>query len=411
MSKPAWSKFIKTQIIDRVVKRDFRKPLNKKPTLLLLSPELLSKSLPEEDKGRAKDIFLELKKYFKKTGTPLTTRTKISTKGATYYIDKGNSFAIIASSFNIIRDRLNKASEHSGVHNLLSAPPEGGSPLDVGHVAGFGYEDKNSPLAAKITRTKEALMRLEERTGQDFGSATLSKLHKELEEEHMKYTAVADKNFAAAKAVVGKFSFIFTIPQSWEINRKELNSTERRIAKVLRDHVATVESSKPIIDSAAEYLVSAVDGKAKKPRKTKTKTGGNLQSKGKVTNTTPRLRSASGRFTNALKLQNILNLNLHDQIKANMGKGSSTQILNYRTGRFAESAKVLSVNPSSTRTVDIYFTFMRNPYDVFMPGGRLYKPGRDPRRIIGRSIRQLVSANLAAGFKANPVLAKGIFNE
>lgn len=109
--------------------------------------------------------------------------------------------------------------------------------------------------------------------------------------------------------------------------------------------------------------------------------------------------------SNLVLLKNIINEHLPDYVQKNMGKGAAKEILNYRTGRFAKSAELKTlaqVKGSKSFVLDGLVTYMRNPYDVFRPGGKLHKPGRDPKRIIDKSIRQILKekALIALSFKS-----------
>lgn len=96
----------------------------------------------------------------------------------------------------------------------------------------------------------------------------------------------------------------------------------------------------------------------------------------------------------------LINSQLHDQIQKNMGKGESKEILNYRTGRFARSAKVETLTASSQKGAMLSKVgYMMKPYDVFEKGGYLYKPLRDPKGIFGRSIRQILAENKIANLR------------
>ena len=90
-------------------------------------------------------------------------------------------------------------------------------------------------------------------------------------------------------------------------------------------------------------------------------------------------------------LLSYLNTRLHDKIQQNMGKGGSELLLNYRTGRFAKSAEIVSLYDVKEKgAIGAQVRYMKDPYRVFEPPGHLHKPGRDPHRIFGRSIRQLL---------------------
>lgn len=121
-----------------------------------------------------------------------------------------------------------------------------------------------------------------------------------------------------------------------------------------------------------------------------------------------RRRKKSQELSNTDLIVDLLNIKLHDKIRENMGKGGSKQTLNYRTGRFAKSAKVRSLSPSSEKNaINAQVKYMRYPYGTFEPGGRLYKPGRDPHGIFGRSIRQILQEEKIANLRKVKVNLNG----
>ena len=112
--------------------------------------------------------------------------------------------------------------------------------------------------------------------------------------------------------------------------------------------------------------------------------------------------------TDLNSLIGFLNARLHDKIRENMGKGGAKQILNYRTGRFAKSAKIQSLyNINEKNAIGAKVKYMRYPYGVFEPKGSLYKPGRDPHGIFGRSIRQLLQEEKIANLRRVKVQLDG----
>lgn len=137
---------------------------------------------------------------------------------------------------------------------------------------------------------------------------------------------------------------------------------------------------------------------------------GKLSSAKLVTRTTLS-RKAIKEETSSPNLQdliNLININFHDKIQENMGKGGAKQILNYRTGRFARSAKVQTLTPSREKgMIEAQVKYMRYPYGVFEPGGRLHKPGRDPHRIFARSIRQILQEQKIANLRRVKVNLNG----
>jgi hypothetical protein len=100
-------------------------------------------------------------------------------------------------------------------------------------------------------------------------------------------------------------------------------------------------------------------------------------------------------------LLNLINSDLHDQIKRNMGTGNRRDVLNYRTGRFASSAKVERLSESRQGMLTAFYSYMKNPYSTFSQGGRQQNPrSRDPKLLISKSIRELAGAQVANRMRA-----------
>jgi len=91
-----------------------------------------------------------------------------------------------------------------------------------------------------------------------------------------------------------------------------------------------------------------------------------------------------------VSLDVLLRTNLAAQIKSNMGTGNAKNILNYRTGRFAESATIERTTTSRAGMVSVFYNYMRNPYGTFSEGGKQQFPKtRDPKLLISKSIREI----------------------
>ena len=91
-----------------------------------------------------------------------------------------------------------------------------------------------------------------------------------------------------------------------------------------------------------------------------------------------------------LSLQNLLNINLVQTVKQNMGTGTRKDVLNLRSGRFAESVQVERLTQSREGTVTAFYNYMRNPYATFSQGGKQQYPrSRDPKTLISKSIREV----------------------
>lgn len=125
-----------------------------------------------------------------------------------------------------------------------------------------------------------------------------------------------------------------------------------------------------------------------------------------VRGVTPPYRNLlTGRFTSLRQIQGEINLRLHNKIKQNMGEPS----LVYRTGRFAKSAEVMNISRGKSGLLTVQYTYRKQPYAIFEPGNPLniidknaWAPAsvlataaRDPKLIIGLSIRELMAERVA----------------
>jgi hypothetical protein len=94
---------------------------------------------------------------------------------------------------------------------------------------------------------------------------------------------------------------------------------------------------------------------------------------------------------NPIGLQQLLNKALPARVQENMGP--YPRKLENRTGRFAGSAQVTQVVPMP-KSVEIRYDYMQDPYSVFEPGSGnpLASAGRDPKALIGGTIRELAQS-------------------
>ena len=89
-------------------------------------------------------------------------------------------------------------------------------------------------------------------------------------------------------------------------------------------------------------------------------------------------------------LEALLRDRLALQIRKNMGTGSATNVLNYQTGRFADSATIERTTTSREGMISVFYNYMKNPYAPFSEGGAQQSPKtRDPKLLISKSIREI----------------------
>jgi len=104
---------------------------------------------------------------------------------------------------------------------------------------------------------------------------------------------------------------------------------------------------------------------------------------------------------NLTSLQTLINTHLQNIISANMGDGTSKNILNYRTGRFAGSAKVERMSQSRQGMITAFYSYMKNPYQTFEPGFAQGTPkSRDPKLLISQSIREIAVTRVSNQLRA-----------
>ena len=100
-------------------------------------------------------------------------------------------------------------------------------------------------------------------------------------------------------------------------------------------------------------------------------------------------------------LLNQINGLLQQQIRKNMGTGNSKTVLNYRTGRFAQSVKVERISESRQGMITAFYSYMKNPYATFSQGGRQQYPrSRDPKTLISKSIREIAQTMVTNQLRA-----------
>lgn len=94
-------------------------------------------------------------------------------------------------------------------------------------------------------------------------------------------------------------------------------------------------------------------------------------------------------FTN---IQSILERSIRDEVQRNMGTGKDRKVLNYRTGRFADSVKIERLSQSRAGMITVFYSYMKNPYATFSDGGlQQYPKSRDPKLLISKSIRDIAA--------------------
>jgi hypothetical protein len=199
--------------------------------------------------------------------------------------------------------------------------------------------------------------------------------------------------------------------ESAERNQKDsskerafLNALKEEVKKVLLDqNLFTKRSSSNSVEIVNSLLEQAsVKAGAKVKKRTKAKSS-KASVTGAIKGTTSRVKSKESLSrskvtvsderaeptTNWASLINIINKRLPEVVARNMG----TPGLVFRTGRLANSAKVVNIETTKDGYPSAIFSYQRTPYDVFdrVKGAPPWNtPARDPRALVDKSVREIM---------------------
>jgi hypothetical protein len=175
--------------------------------------------------------------------------------------------------------------------------------------------------------------------------------------------------------------------------------------------IENIPGSNTIVQDTRQFtkdkLVSAITGKKVNNVKKHSPVSNKLaipKPKGKATSSTYKSTEKATpikSMPSLISLQSLINQHLQNVISANMGSGTEKRILNYRTGRFAGSAKVESMSQSRQGMITAFYSYMKNPYQTFEPGFRQGSPKtRDPKLLISQSIREIAATRVGNQLRA-----------
>jgi len=190
------------------------------------------------------------------------------------------------------------------------------------------------------------------------------------------------------------------------------------ISKRLARYILTHKKSPNIVEYAQHLVVSAIKGEKAQKYSSNSKISNTskdsikkevisgiakakakLPKERKPNTTVPKVPKVLA--TNLQNLLLFINQHLQDVVSANMGDGNRRDVLNYRTGRLAASAKVESLSQSREGMITAFYSYMKNPYATFSQGGRQQNPKtRDPKLLIATSIREIAAQQVANKMRA-----------
>lgn len=295
---------------------------------------------------------------------------------------------------------------------VLTQVKDGVIQTNIAHIASPLLDATVTPLAAMIT---ELIKRVPIATGNVLMQQMFKlQLAHNFENSYQFQRDGFDLN--SFNKVLGKATILLTA-QSFTVNNKLATSVEKTVSYELNkfisspefvEHLLVTRGSKTIQQEIYESLMAVITGKPYKSphtRKKPTVSKDSIQDKGTLGTykppKVPSIRNTSGHFYSLASLQQLINSSLQDVISANMGNGGSKSILNYRTGRFAASAKVERLSQSKDGMISAFYSYMKAPYQTFEPGYAQGSPKtRDPKLLIAKSIRDIAATKISNRMRA-----------
>jgi hypothetical protein len=210
-----------------------------------------------------------------------------------------------------------------------------------------------------------------------------------------------------------KIKAVLVIPQDRLENRLFLGSRLEGVIDATVSAMLKVNFSRNFIDEVEFRVKNAIKDLKTNPSKAtknlptirlnpvKTSTQLTTSNSASTTNRISSIKSTPKSEYSLNNLQSLINKHLQDVISANMGDGSRSDILNYRTGRFAGSVNVERMSVSREGMITAFYSYMKNPYATFSQGGKQSIPtSRDPKLLISKSIREIAAEKVANRLRA-----------
>lgn len=424
---------LKDALVDKIADAYFsgtkaaRGSLNKEPHVLDLSYSTMVAMYPELDM----QTYSKLREATLSLGVPVVTHdTKLpgylNSLGAKFstivFSPAINYLYLIASSYGTTRTYLTKILHKVDSESLSSST--------LGHIIGSGGKGNTnaSPLESKFTGLRNDLVEgyASGISGLSPAIGAINKALSDLREVHLNVSTAFINNINKGTFHKGNFKKLLEISvhivvQSAETNIGELSSQERKIARVfwetfnksqfakstgLAQTLTREKGANSLVSSIKSGILESLGGKATFTGHSSSKSAKSL----KLSVQTPKARvhqinpfRLQGKFAavNTANLQAILNQGLKDSIRKNMGTGGRKDILNYRTGRFAESVHIERLSVSREGMITAFYTYMKYPYQTFEPGFAQGDPSsRNPRLLISKSIRDIATTLVSNRMRA-----------
>jgi hypothetical protein len=319
---------------------------------------------------------------------------------------------IVGPSYGTLRKRTSLAlKEAKPVTPFTGVDEDGNTVTNIGHLSLRDNRAATTPLESKVTAIYDLVSHI------PIVSTVVNRKLEALQKTHKVDTVYQynRKSFDTNSflGVLGEGTILVTLQTA--AKNAELAKLEAKIERELKDYLSseklqkkllTQKGSNSIVEDIIGLIAAKMVGKSfipgskhsTKPTKTATT---ELAGKSSVSVSRPVLRSPKGKFFSLTSLQSLLNANLVQKVKENMGSGNRRDILNLRTGRLAESAKVERLSVSRDGNITAFYSYMKNPYATFSTGGAQSSPSsRDPKLLISKSIREISTPQVANRLRA-----------
>jgi len=369
-----------------------------------------------KDSVKAKDFAAKLVNRYAKPGTFIGDAFKDAgislpfrpSQLDTAYLKKTNktgnrNYDIIFSAF------LNKFEDYGLLQDVRVG-------LELGHIGGLGGRlgpnvGPSSPgelrLLAMEDFAAEAEAVIDEKFLQDVGKA-----RKEFETETIDIEIL--RSFSQENQDV---NVILVFPESNESNNLD-SKVKQKVLDTVTDKVRTelpgITGSVSMLEFIELSIIAAFTGKKiktvrdsrknstalyentrakkSKPRKVKLKP---IKTRGNSLGAPKIIKSG----INPYSLRNLINAILAKNVEQQMASAGSTDgRLRYQSGRFAESAELLTLTKAQSGVLAGSYTYMKSPYEVFAPGHKMATPQRNPEIYIEGAIRAAAIAILKNKF-------------
>lgn len=428
--------------------KDYRPELDSRITVLDLSYEALKvnvyrgSSVSQRDLVVYNKVYATLQTVVREALSKRTYASLSDPKLQNYFsaansqpypvlVDSGTSFFVVGKNFDAIRNfvtkniskdprlkssRFGESTRYQDILNKAGIPSGDvkktvRSKVDIGHIPSEGSENLTSPLEEKLQAVLQVAML--------GGNQRLAKAAENSIQELYDIQATVSYDFknttpeaiSTARDVLGSSYVVVTLHTEKKNNTfssRELEIFNRLTAEMAMSiNLLDIPGSNTIVQDIQEALVHMLKtGKKARLKKHKTNKAKVTEKKTRKVKATAAKLGTPERVTETAmfsltSLQALLDMHLQSVISANMGDGNSSNVLNYRTGRFASSAEVVRLSQSRDGMITAFYTYMRNPYGTFSDGGKQQYPrSRDPKLLIAKSIREIAATQVANRLRA-----------